>query len=86
MNQLLVTAILGPQARVDVAANGHEALAGRRRRYDLVRMDTQMPEMDGHEATRGFMIFGGIAATHADRCHDHRMPCSDDRRRCLKPA
>jgi PAS domain S-box-containing protein len=39
--------------RVDVAANGFEVLeALERRRYDLVLMDCQMPELDGYETTR----------------------------------
>jgi signal transduction histidine kinase/ActR/RegA family two-component response regulator len=38
---------------VDFAANGHAALAQvEARRYDLIFMDCQMPEMDGFEATR----------------------------------
>ncbi|MBK5931357.1 hybrid sensor histidine kinase/response regulator [Halochromatium salexigens] len=39
--------------RVDMAVNGREAVAmARDRHYDLILMDVQMPEMDGHDATR----------------------------------
>jgi signal transduction histidine kinase/ligand-binding sensor domain-containing protein/CheY-like chemotaxis protein len=39
--------------QVDVAATGSAAVAMfERRKYDLILMDCQMPEMDGYEATR----------------------------------
>ncbi|MET0263551.1 MAG: CHASE domain-containing protein [Rariglobus sp.] len=39
--------------RADVAANGLEVLTALQQRpYDIILMDVQMPEMDGHEATR----------------------------------
>ncbi len=48
---LLMIKKLGYQA--DIANNGKEAVAAlQKRRYDLVFMDQQMPEMDGLEATR----------------------------------
>ncbi len=54
INQLVAVKMLEKMGyRVDVAANGQEALAAvRDLPYDLVLMDCQMPEMDGFEATR----------------------------------
>ena len=53
VNQIVALAILGRVgARVEVAANGVEAIeALKRSRFDAVLMDVQMPEMDGLEAT-----------------------------------
>jgi PAS domain S-box-containing protein len=54
VNQKVAAAILARAGyQVDVAQNGRDALAMlEEKKYDLVLMDIQMPEMDGHEATR----------------------------------
>ena len=63
----------------DIVANGHEVISALRRRpYDVVLMDVQMPEMDGLEATerirteqpsleRPYIIAMTAAATEEDR-------------------
>ncbi|GAB5533901.1 MAG: hypothetical protein Rubg2KO_01500 [Rubricoccaceae bacterium] len=68
--------------RVDVVANGVEALeAVRRQCYDLVLMDIQMPEMDGLEATRQIRMSGGdmsqpyIIALTANAMEGDREAC-----------
>ncbi len=54
VNQRVIALMLERQGcRVDVAANGVEAVeAAARGAYDLIFMDCQMPEMDGYEAAR----------------------------------
>jgi CheY-like chemotaxis protein len=69
--------------QVDVAANGVQAVAmARLKRYDLILMDCQMPEMDGFEAANAIREFEGktrrtpiIAAT--------ANAFVEDRERCL---
>lgn len=53
-NQEVALAILeGAGIVAEIAENGKEAVeAVRKRRFDAVLMDIQMPEMDGYEATR----------------------------------
>ncbi|HJP62302.1 MAG TPA: response regulator, partial [Mucilaginibacter sp.] len=54
VNQKLAVHILEKMGyKPEVASNGHEVLnAFTKKRYDLVLMDVQMPEMDGLEATQ----------------------------------
>jgi CheY-like chemotaxis protein len=54
VNQEVAVGLLEMQGhRVEVANNGKEAIAAlRRRRFDVVLIDLEMPEMDGLDATR----------------------------------
>jgi signal transduction histidine kinase/CheY-like chemotaxis protein len=68
----------------DLAANGREAVqAVERRRYDLVLMDIQMPEMDGLEATREIVARVAqsqrpwIVAMTANAMDSDRQRCMD---------
>jgi two-component system, sensor histidine kinase and response regulator len=68
---------------VDLAANGHEAVAAvRAGHYDLVLMDCQMPEMDGFEATKAIRQ-GEIGGRHVTILALTANALNGERERCL---
>lgn len=74
---------------VDTAGNGVEAVeAVKRKAYDLVLMDVQMPEMDGLEATQKIReLADGEFAAHAAGLPVLAMTAAtfeDDREKCLR--
>ncbi len=69
--------------RCEVAANGREALEmWAARRYDLILMDCQMPEMDGYAATRAIREREGDGA-HIPIVAMTAEAMRGDRERCL---
>ncbi len=80
VNRMLVSRMLARAGhRVDEAEDGAQAVqAVRRRVYDLVLMDMQMPVMDGPQATMEIRAMGGeradmpIVALTADAIPEHR--------------
>jgi signal transduction histidine kinase len=83
MNQRLIMRVvnkLGYQA--DLAKNGQEVLDMlKNRRYDLILMDVQMPEMDGIEATKRIREqYGQLPLIMAMTAN----AMNDDHERCIK--
>ncbi|MGC4061951.1 MAG: response regulator [Aquabacterium sp.] len=86
LNQQFATELLTRRgARVDIAANGHEALERLRQAqpmpYDVVLMDLQMPVMDGYEATRLMRMEPATSDIPVIAMTAHAM--SEERERCL---
>ncbi|HEX8961918.1 MAG TPA: response regulator, partial [Rhodocyclaceae bacterium] len=83
-NRKLMATMLGKLGIApDVAQDGLEALdALRGKRYDLVFMDMQMPEMDGLEATREIVKRFGAARPRIVAVTANASPA--DRERCLQ--
>ncbi len=85
VNQKLAETLLRRQQhRVLIAKNGVEAVEKyRERRFDLVLMDVQMPEMDGLEATRQIRNFENEAGFRTRIVAMTAFDQDGDRARCL---
>jgi CheY-like chemotaxis protein len=78
---LLMLKKLGLKA--DVASNGKEVLqALERKKYDVVLMDVQMPEMDGFEASRAIRERWSDGLPHIIAVTAHAL--EGDRKRCIE--
>ncbi len=87
INQRLATRLLEKEGhRVQVAANGREALAALKQtnwEFDVVLMDVQMPEMDGLEATREIRRIEAEGTRHLPVIALTAHAMMRDRERCL---
>ena len=86
VNQRVAVRMLEKQGcRVDVAANGVEALEMLKALpYDLIFMDCQMPEMDGFEATAEIRRREKLSGHHVPIIAITANAMQGDRERCLE--
>jgi two-component system sensor histidine kinase/response regulator len=81
--KVAVKMLLGIGYAADVAGNGLEALAALKRKpYDLVLMDCQMPELDGYETTRRIRALKEFAALKIVALTANSM--SGENKKCLE--
>ncbi|MNM91997.1 Signal transduction histidine-protein kinase BarA [compost metagenome] len=81
--QIAIELLEASGAHVEVAGNGHEALARlASAQYDAVLMDVQMPQMDGIEATRRIRAEPRYAHIPVIAMTAHAMV--EDRERCTE--
>ena len=84
VNQKVGVALLGKLGcRVELAANGREALSMTSQLYDLIFMDCQMPEMDGYEATGEIRKREGVVR-HTPIIALTAGAMAEDRERCVQ--
>jgi CheY-like chemotaxis protein len=85
-NQKLAVSLLERKGHyVEVANNGVEAVAlAQAREFDLVLMDIQMPEMDGHEATQEIRTWESPRGRHVPIVAMTAQAMKGDRERCLE--
>ncbi|MHB8972801.1 MAG: response regulator [Pirellulaceae bacterium] len=86
VNQKLAVGLLEKHGhRVDVVGDGRGALAAvESKRYDVVLMDIQMPEMDGLEATRAIRVRERQRGGHIPIVAMTAHAMKGDRERCLE--
>ena len=70
---------------VEAVGNGRDAVeASRRKRFDVIFMDVQMPEMDGHEATARIRAYERETGDHTPIVAMTAHARDEDRQRCLE--
>jgi len=70
--------------QVQIANNGNEAVeAFRNRRFSVILMDCQMPEMDGFDATKAIRKLETLAGTYTPIIAVTALAMSGDQERCI---
>ncbi len=85
INQAIAARLLQRHGfRVELAANGREAVAGVQRKcFDAILMDVQMPDMDGFEATAAIRKIEALTGAHVPIIAMTAYAMKGDRERCL---